>query len=403
MGQLTVDLTDAVRFPIRKPKFVFYSVDVFVYYYLPSKNVWIRHIKDLDVLNNINENSYYYELVDPVEAAHDLFMEYRGKLPLELEPYREWADPEGFRRWLADRVGARAAAACLGTSERTNGGLDAINREMADATSQDRGTDTLVASSAESISAKAAGGRSVDTKGFRRRLPRRVRPPSAVGVELVDGRHRFIDLAGSTRWTGRTETDPFAPLIGWLDERQRNIYRTACGRWLLCKRWHIAPADREARDEKEGSWQEITPGAVCDWFAEQWVGPGVAPTESVPADIAAWLAARYIAREDRALPAEAPPQGAQAPQSLPPAVGALSEKACKRGGEKAGSDKRWEVIRIYHDRLRKNENVSNRAIASVAECSAGYVSKVLKGLRPNRRDAAPRGFKSRDGSLEASA
>jgi hypothetical protein len=89
------------------------------------------------------------------------------------------------------------------------------------------------------------------------------------------------------------------------------------------------------------------------------------------------------------------------PRTAPRAEGHVEGQTRERGVVRAKSNKRWLVMKVYHDRLQRNESVAVRAIAEAVGCSPGYVSKILKRIPSNRGDGAPQGSKSRDGALEA--
>jgi len=88
-------------------------------------------------------------------------------------------------------------------------------------------------------------------------------------------------------------------------------------------------------------------------------------------------------------------------RSDPAEVSTIGTKPGPRGQK---DEKRWRVIMAFHRRIERNESLAVRSIAEEANCTPGYVSKVLAGLPiHDRRDAAPPGSKGRDGGLEATA
>jgi hypothetical protein len=101
-------------------------------------------------------------------------------------------------------------------------------------------------------------------------------------------------------------------------------------------------------------------------------------------------------------PAETSPEPPTTLRAGPPADEPREGRERSRGRQRGRSLKRFEVISAFHDRTMKGETIAVRAIAEEVGCSASYVSKILRKLSSERRDAAPRGSKGKDGTLEAS-
>lgn len=212
--------------------------------------------------------------------------------------------------------------------------------------------------------------------------------PGVVRVHRPDGTGGTCDLTTAQWWDGELIYDPTSE---WTSESR--LYRSSRGRWILWS--YTRPAGALIFDEIPAPerYELVDESVAASWFLDDWSQVG-RRTSSMPPDIRA-----RIERMDIDGEGETPTQAGPVTSAPPAQTQIDSGLPTAKAGKKLG--KRWEVIAAYHARLARNESLSDRAIAKEVGCSAGYVNRSLKAVRPSRRDAAPRGFKSEDGGVEA--
>ncbi|QDV34108.1 hypothetical protein [Tautonia plasticadhaerens] len=103
LGQFAVDLHRCQRFRVSDPR-IHEWADTLCIYYLTPDGRWIKHVGDNMPVNGDEEPwdwGEWYEEAEPVQVAHDMLWRFDGRLPPELEEYREIAaDYDRFAAWL---------------------------------------------------------------------------------------------------------------------------------------------------------------------------------------------------------------------------------------------------------------------------------------------------------------